>query len=234
MIADLERARLQPRRLRLHDLHRQQRAAARAGREGDRERRPGRRRRCCPATATSRAASTRWRAPTTSRRRRWSSPTRSPARWTSTPRREPLGTDTHGKPVFLRDIWPTPAEMNDGAASAVVGRALPRGVRAASSTATRTGSSMPVPTGDRLRVGRDVDLHQAAAVLRRHDARAGAVRTSAARACWRCSATRSPPTTSRPPGSIKAGQPGRPVPRSRTACSRRTSTPTARGAATTR
>ena len=87
------RAALQPRRLRLHHLHRQLRPAAR---------RAGRRRspsttwpspRCSPATATSRAASTRRCARATSPRRRWSSPTRWPARSTST-YTEPLGTDS--------------------------------------------------------------------------------------------------------------------------------------------
>ena len=77
-------ARLQHRRLRLHHLHRQFRPA----RAGDLGRRspsttwsPPR---CCPETATSRAASIRTCAPTTSRRRRSSSPTRSPARCRST------------------------------------------------------------------------------------------------------------------------------------------------------
>ena len=59
-----------------------------------------------------------------------------------------------------------------------------------------------------LRVGRRLDLHPPAAVLRGPVAGAGAARpTSAARACWRCSATASPPTTSRRPASIKADSP---------------------------
>ncbi len=58
--------------------------------------------------------------------------------------------------------------------------------------------------------------------------------TSSRPASWACSATRSPPTTSRPAGSIKATSPGRPVPASSTRCRRRTSTPTAPAAATTR
>ena len=45
------------------------------------------RRRCCPATATSTAASTRTRSRRSWLRRRWSSPTRSPARYVSTSRR---------------------------------------------------------------------------------------------------------------------------------------------------
>ena len=51
-------------------------------------------------------------------------------------------------------------------------------------------------------------LHPGAAVLPgpRAGTRAGQP-TSAARACWRCWATRSPPTTSRPPGDIAASSP---------------------------
>ena len=51
-------ARLRPRRLRLHHLHRQLRPAARGGLRGGQRRRPRGRRRCSRATATSRAAST--------------------------------------------------------------------------------------------------------------------------------------------------------------------------------
>ena len=51
-----------------------------------------------------------------------------------------------------------------------------------------------------LRVGREIHLHQAPAVLRRHAAaRPPRLATFTARASWPCSATASPPTTSRPP-----------------------------------
>ena len=70
------RARLQPRRLRLHHLHRQFRPAARGDFRRDQQARIWSSPRSFPATATSRAASIRTRAPTTSPRRRWSSPTR--------------------------------------------------------------------------------------------------------------------------------------------------------------
>ena len=79
-------ARLQPRRLRLHDVHRQLRPAARADRAGDRGATSWSSPRCSRATATSRGASIRSRASTISRRRRSSSRTRSPAAWTSTSR----------------------------------------------------------------------------------------------------------------------------------------------------
>ena len=101
------RAALQPRRLRLHDLHRQLRPAARRARRGGHRARPRGRRRCSPATATSRAASTRRCARATSPRRRSWSPTRWPARIDIDLEHEPLGTGSDGEPVYLRDIWPT-------------------------------------------------------------------------------------------------------------------------------
>ena len=52
-------ARLQPGRLRLHDLHRELRPAAARDQRGGQRPRPGRGLPCCPATGTSRAGSTR-------------------------------------------------------------------------------------------------------------------------------------------------------------------------------
>ena len=73
------RARLQPRRLRLHHLHRQFRPAAGADLARPSTTTTWSPPRCSPATAISRAASTRTCGPTISPRRRWSSPMRSPA-----------------------------------------------------------------------------------------------------------------------------------------------------------
>ena len=78
------RAPVQPRRLRLHHLHRQLRAAAPRRSRRRSPRRTWRSAPSSPATATSRAGSTRTSRPTTWPARRWSSPTRSPAAWTST------------------------------------------------------------------------------------------------------------------------------------------------------
>ena len=58
LIEPLSTARLRPRRLRLHDLHRQLRAAAGGDLAGDRGATTWWWRACCPATATSRAGST--------------------------------------------------------------------------------------------------------------------------------------------------------------------------------
>ena len=170
------------------------------------EGRPGRRRRALAATATSRGASTRWCGPTTWPRRRWWSPTPWPARIdidlatraarhrTRTASRS--SSQTSGR---RRRRSPRPSR------SRVDAEHVHKRSTARSSTATSAGSGSPVPDGRALRLGRELDLRQEAAVLRRAWRRdAGAARpTSTARACWRCSATASPPTTSRRPARSK-------------------------------
>ena len=103
---------LSHRRLRLHHLHRQQRPVARCGRQCRVRRAISWRRPCSAAIAISRAESIRW-----SRRiiwpvRRWSWPMPWPGRMDIDLATEPLGTGTDGKPVYLRDIWPSPAVIN--------------------------------------------------------------------------------------------------------------------------
>ena len=100
-------ARLQPGRLRLHDLHRQLRAAAEAISAAVNERRPRRRAPCCRATGTSRAGSTR-----TCKMNYLASPPLVVAYALAGTMdidlvSDPLGTGTDGKPVYLRDIWPS-------------------------------------------------------------------------------------------------------------------------------
>ncbi len=67
--------------------------------------------RCCRGTATSRAASTPTSGSTTWPRRRWWWPTPWPARWTSTSPPSRSAPAPTADPVYLRDIWPTPAEV---------------------------------------------------------------------------------------------------------------------------
>ena len=145
---------------------------------------------------------------------------------------EPLGEGSDGEPVYLRDVWPDAAEIKE-----LVGRSI------ASEMFTRN-------YGEVLRGRRDLErgrgargrpLHlarldlRAPALLLRGDAGRGAGRRADRRApgCWRCSATRSPPTTSRRPGRSRRTA-RRAAGWSSRASSRATSTPTARGAATTR
>jgi len=60
---------------------------------------------------------------------------------------EPLGQDTDGNDVFLKDIWPTPADV-----SRVVGESINEGMYAASYTDVFAGDdrwrAIPVPAGD--------------------------------------------------------------------------------------
>jgi hypothetical protein len=69
-------------------------------------------RRCCPATATSTAASTPMPSRPSSPRRRWWWPTPSPAPSASTSRRTRSASTLDGKPVTLKDLWPSDAEID--------------------------------------------------------------------------------------------------------------------------
>src|SRR5439155_529419 len=62
------------------------------------------------------------------------------------PERDPLGTGRDGRPVFLRDVWPTPAEVS--AAMAAVKPELFREEYARVSEGDEHWRSMPVPAGD--------------------------------------------------------------------------------------
>ena len=112
---------------------------------------------------------------------------------------EPLGNGKDGKPVYLRDIWPSPQEIEST-------------VRASVTTAMYHKEYGEVFKGDAtlardensrrrsLRLERQVHLHQESAVLRKYfQRRPRRSRTFATRACWRCSATASPRITFRPP-----------------------------------
>ena len=231
-------ARLPPRRLRLHDLHRQQRPAARRrSSQAIDERRPGRRRGAVAATATSRAASTPTCAPTTSPRRRWSSPTRSPDAIDIDLATEPLGTGRDGQPVFLRDIWPTQrgdraTAIRDGGARRRCSATQYADVFAgdeALARARRCRRARPYAWDD------DSTYVKQPPLLRRHDRPSPAPVADIAGA--RVLALLGDRVTTdhiSPAGSIKQDSPAGQVPDRARRAARRTSTPTARGAATTR
>ncbi|MFD0488705.1 aconitate hydratase AcnA [Saccharopolyspora spinosporotrichia] len=145
---------------------------------------------------------------------------------------DPLGDDTEGNPVFLRDIWPSPQEVQQTIDSAITQemftkdysdvfkgderwRSLPT-PRARPSTGTRTPPTCASPRTSRA---------WAWSRLRS--------RRSPVRGCWRCWATRSPPTTSPRPVRSSRTRP-RASTSASTASSARTSTPTVPAAATTR
>ena len=167
--------------------------------------------RCCRATATSRAASI--------RRRR--------ANYLASPplvvayalagsmkidlTKDPLGTGKDGKPVYLKDIWPTQRgdrrRWSQARHAEMFQQALRRRLQGRRALAARSR-----PTGGLTYDWDDeLDLRPEPALFRRHGARRPApIDRHHGRAAARpSSAIRSPPTTSRPAGSIKTGQPGR-------------------------
>src|SRR5690606_15746474 len=60
---------------------------------------------------------------------------------------EPLGTDSSGQPVYLRDIWPSPAEIEEVVGSAVASEMFSRGY-ADVFAGDETWQSLPTPEGD--------------------------------------------------------------------------------------
>ncbi len=86
---------------------------------------------------------------------------------------EPLGAGSDGEPVYLRDIWPSAAEVQE------VDRRLDRqrDVHPGLRRRVRRRRAMDLaadPDRRHVRLGRRVDLRAQAALLRRHAARAGA------------------------------------------------------------
>ena len=88
------------------------------------------------------------------------------------PATEPIGSDTQGKPVLLRDVWPTPAEVNTALKAVSAERFREEYGRVFDGDAH--WQQMPVPTGDLYAWDANVDVHPVAAVLRRDDPPAGA------------------------------------------------------------
>ena len=60
---------------------------------------------------------------------------------------EPLGTDPHGEPVFLRDIWPAPSEVQDTISSAISAEMFTTDYADVFAGDERW-QSLPTPTGD--------------------------------------------------------------------------------------
>ena len=226
-------ARLQPRRLRLHDLHRQLRAAIPRGEPGGQRRTTSPWRRCSRATATSRAGST----PTCKMNYLASPPLVVAYALAGSMdvdmHTEPLGQDSSGNDVYLRDIWPSAEEVEEIVANSITARDVHRRLR----RRLRRRRALEGPADARrrhLRVGRRLDVRAQAAVLRRHagraDAGGGHPRRAGAGQARRLGHHR--PHLS-PAGAIKTDSAGRRVPAEH-GVEPRTSTPTARGAATTR
>ena len=80
---------------------------------------------------------------------------------------DPLGQDTDGDDVFLRDIWPTPAEVEEIIAGAI-SQDMFTDDYADVFAGDERWRSLPTPGGRHLRVGPRVHLRAQAPVLRRH------------------------------------------------------------------
>ena len=146
---------------------------------------------------------------------------------------DPLGQDQDGNDVFLKDIWPSPTEIERVIGESInsddVRRELRRRLRRRRAVALAADAR-----GRHVRLGREP--RRTSASLPTSTAcptSPSPSPTSRARGCCSSWATRSPPTTSaRPARSRRTRPPARTSPS--TASSSATSTPTARAAATTR
>jgi aconitate hydratase len=110
---------------------------------------------------------------------------------------EAVGHSPDGKPVFLRDLWPTGQESRRRCWHHSPPRCSGRSTARCSKGAERW-RALPVPTGDRFAWESDSTYIRRPPFSREPHARAGcAPRTSWARARSRCSATASRPITFR-------------------------------------
>ncbi len=146
---------------------------------------------------------------------------------------EPLGTGTDGKPVYLKDVWPTEKEIQAAMLTSVTSDAF-RTQYANVFEGDDRWKNLPVPTGDRFAWDDDVHLHPEAAVPREPLDDAGAAQGHHGRARAR-GAGRQHHDRPHLAGRQHQGRRARRASTwSSTTSSRRSSTPTARGAATTR
>ncbi len=146
---------------------------------------------------------------------------------------DPLGQDEQGEDVYLRDIWPSEQEI-----AKTVGEAVQADMFRKSYGEVFAGderwNGLDVPEGERFAWDEQSTYVRLPPYFEGMPAEPAAGRGDRrARACSRCSATASPPTTSLRPARSSATGPPAPTCRSR-AWRRATSTPTARAAATTR
>ena len=146
--------------------------------------------------------------------------------------REPLGRDRGGRPVYLRDIWPTTAEIKQVVDACVEATMFTAGY-ADVFAGDENWRSMPTPGSRDVHAGTHLDL------------RAPAARTSTACPATRTGARHHRCAGAGLPGRLgdhrphltgrrhQEGLPRRALPASSTAWHRATSTPTAPAAATT-
>ena len=102
---------------------------------------------------------------------------------------EPLGEDTAGKPVYLKDIWPTEQELQETMLRAVTKQMFQHSYADVFKGDERW-QGLDVPEGSRFVWDERFHLHPQADVPRRHDDdAAGAGRDHRRASCSHCSAT---------------------------------------------
>ena len=146
---------------------------------------------------------------------------------------DPLGTDEDGNDVFMKDIWPSAAEVEEVIASAITSEMFTNDY-ADVFAGDEQWKSLPDAGGRHLRVGRGLHLRPQASLLRRHARRAGAGRGHRGRAGAAQAGRLGDHRPHQPGRCDQEGQPGGQVPRRARRRASGTSTPTARAVATTR
>ncbi len=86
---------------------------------------------------------------------------------------DPLGKDTDGNDVFLKDIWPSQKDINDTIASAINTEMFAKNYADVFKGDERW-RNLPTPSGNTFEWDDEVDVCAQASVLRRHARRAGA------------------------------------------------------------
>ena len=209
VMADLETARLPPRRLRLHDLHRQLGPGPRRHRRGGQGRQPRRRAPCCPGNRNFEG-----RVNPVVRANYLASPPLVVAYALAGTMNidletEPLGTGQRRQAGVPARRLAVARGGRRGDAHRDQARAVPAALRARPRRRRRLARAAG-PGRRHLRVGRRLDVHpQADASSTTSARRRSRSPTSPARACSRSSATRSPPITSRPPATSRRAAPPR-------------------------
>ena len=111
---------------------------------------------------------------------------------------EPLGTGKDGKPVYLKDIWPTQREVSEAVAKSVRSEMFTKEYGEVYK-GDATWQSLPVPEGDQYQWNDASTYIKHAPYFETMAPQPDAVKDVKGAVCWRCWATASRPTTFRRP-----------------------------------
>ena len=125
---------------------------------------------------------------------------------------DPLGQDTDGNDVFLKDIWPSPQEIEETIAQAITSDMFGESYADVFAGDERW-QSLPTPEGDTFEWDAGVDLRAPSSLLRRHAGRADAGRRHRGRPRAAQAGRLGHDRPHQPGRRDQEGQPGRPLPR---------------------